>query len=118
VQVAVDGLGQAASLGEHVEGPDAAAGDPATPIAEFIVDVAGGEDGPAAISSGDILEPFVNSALAFGQPFSCSLVHSKSLSLVDPNPFGNLRLTENQRDFEPFSRRGAAKPFRVRLRKG
>jgi hypothetical protein len=64
VQALVDGLGQAESVGEHVDGPDAPVGDGPVPVRDVVVDGVIGEDGPAGSGVVGVVEPASDSGLA------------------------------------------------------
>ena len=79
VQAAVDGVDQAELPGQEVDGADAAVGDAAAAVADFVVDVAGGEHGSGAVAEVGLVEASLDPALAAGQFLAYLGVHSKSL---------------------------------------
>jgi purine-nucleoside phosphorylase len=75
----VDGAVEADAIAQEVQCADAAIGDAATTLGEFVMDVGGGEDGLVEILEFVLVEPILNSALAGVQLASYLNVHSKLL---------------------------------------
>ena len=80
VQILVDGLDETDALSEQVKGADAAVSDAAAAVGDVIVDVGGGEGGPAGVAEAFLVESAFNSALAVGELLVYLGAHSKSLS--------------------------------------
>ena len=80
VQVLIDVVNEPDPLGQHLKGADAAVGDAAGAIGDFIVDVGGGEGGPVGVAEPFLVESAFDSALAVDQLLVYLGVHSKSLS--------------------------------------
>ena len=78
VQLAVEGVDEAAVAGQQVDGPDAAAGEAAVAGGEFIVDVGGGQQRHlrGAVVMADAMG---DATLAGGQNLVYKSIHSKRL---------------------------------------
>ena len=74
----VDVADQAESLGQEVDGPDAAGGDGPGAVADLVVDVRGGHHRPRALDAGLILDAAEDSPLASVQLAVDTGVHSKT----------------------------------------
>ena len=74
----VDGLDQAGPTSEGVDGTDAADGDAAAAVGDFIMNVAGGHHGLGAIAELRLVQTALDAALAVSQFLSYDRVHSKS----------------------------------------
>ena len=79
VQLIVDGLNEADASGQEVEGADAAVGDAAVAVGDFVMDVGGREDGLVDVVELGLVEPSVNPTLAAFQLSSYLGIHSKLL---------------------------------------
>jgi hypothetical protein len=64
VKSLVDGLGQTESVGEHVDGPNAAVSDGPVSVSDVVVDGTTGEDGSAGSGVVGVVEPASDSGLA------------------------------------------------------
>src|SRR5450432_1391640 len=80
VQALVDGVDQTKLAREEMDGADAAVADAVATVAEFVLNVAGGEHGFAAIAERGFVEGASEAALAIGQLPGYSWFRSKSLS--------------------------------------
>jgi hypothetical protein len=80
MEFAIDGVDEADALGEEMKGADAAVTDAVHAVGDFVVDVAGGEDGPMAAAGFGFVEPALDTALVSVQSMSYLGIHSKSLS--------------------------------------
>jgi hypothetical protein len=80
MQFAIDGLNEADAACQKVKGADAAVADAVDAFGDFIVDVAGGKDGPIVAHGARFVEPSLQTALASVSLMSYLGVHSKSLS--------------------------------------
>src|SRR5438105_7991383 len=69
---------QAESVGQEVDGPDAAGGDGPGAVADLVVDVRGGHHRPRALDAGLILDAAEDSPLASVQLAVDTGVHSKT----------------------------------------
>src|ERR1700690_1626558 len=76
----VNRLGETESVREGVDGANAAVGNTAVSLADFVMDVAGGENRPPTAFEVELVEPAFNSALASVQLSASLNFHSKSLS--------------------------------------
>jgi hypothetical protein len=75
----VDGFDQSQLAGEQVHGADAPIGQAVGALADFIMDIAGGEQGLGTAAQVARVEPTLQAALAVGQFLSYLGIHSKSL---------------------------------------
>jgi hypothetical protein len=80
VEVTVDSLGEAESVGQGVQGAEAAVGDAAVALADLVAEVGGGEHGPLAACEVELVEPAFDAALASAQLLAYLGFHSKSLA--------------------------------------
>ena len=109
VQPAVDGLGQAQLAHQEVDGADTAVADAPATVADFVVDVAGGEHGLGAAAQVVFVQTFLDAALAAGELLAYSGVHSKSLHGRGDACCGDTHRTpEMPKDFEFFQKHHAA----------
>jgi hypothetical protein len=79
LQASVDGLGQAKLSGKGMDGSDASDGESAGPLGNFIMDVAGSQDGLGAATEVVFVEASLDASLAVGQFLPYALFHLKSL---------------------------------------
>jgi hypothetical protein len=79
VKTFVDGLGQAESVREHVDRPDAAVGNGPVAVGHVVGDEVIGEDGPGGGRVPGLVESASDSGLARAEPGAEHRVHSKSL---------------------------------------
>jgi hypothetical protein len=70
MEAIVDRVHQADALREEMKGANAAMGDAADALRDFVMDVAGGENGPMAANRPGLVEPALDSALASAEPIS------------------------------------------------
>src|SRR5947209_19689984 len=79
VQTLIDGFDQSELAGEQVHDADAVIGQTVGPLADFVVDVAGGEHGLFTAAQVAGVEAALQAALAVGEFLSYLGMHSKSL---------------------------------------
>jgi hypothetical protein len=109
VQAAIDGLGQAEQPHREVDGTNTAVADAAAAVADFVVDVAGGEHGFGEAAQVVVVQPFLHAALATGEFLAYSGIYSKSLHVLRRRALGHTHQTpEMPRDFEFFHELHAA----------
>ena len=63
MEFAINGVDKADALGEEMKGADAAVADAVHAIGDFVVDVAGGEDGAIGGAGFGFIEPTLDAAL-------------------------------------------------------
>jgi len=80
MEFAIDGIDEAEALGEEMKSADATVADAVHAVGDFVVDVAGGEDGPMAANGFAFIEPALHTALVSVQAISYLGIHSKFLS--------------------------------------
>ena len=80
MEFAIDGIDEAETLGEEMKGADAAMADAVNAVGDFVVDVAGREDGSMAAVGFGFIEPALDTTLVSVQAISYLGIHSKSLS--------------------------------------
>ncbi len=79
-QISIDGRGETEPVRQSMHGADPAMRDAAVALADFVVDVAGGEHRLLAAFEVELVEPAFDSALASVQLSAYLDFHSKSLS--------------------------------------
>jgi hypothetical protein len=98
VQVLIDGIDEADTLGEQMKSPDAAVGQSSCAVGDLVVDVGGREGGPAGVAEAFVVESSLDSALAVGELLVYLGVHSKSLFVgVDDGVATSSDVAESQR---------------------
>ena len=80
MEFTIDGVDEADALGEKMKGADAAVADAVHAFGDFVVDVAGGEDGAIRAAGFGFIEPTLDPALVSVEAMSYFGIHSKSLS--------------------------------------
>jgi hypothetical protein len=70
VKSLIDGIDQADALGQQLKGADAAMADTVNAFGDFVMNVAGIEDGSMAADRFGLIEATLDSALASAEPIS------------------------------------------------
>jgi hypothetical protein len=104
MQVVIDVSDQSGPACQQEHGADAAGAQALDPLAQFVMDVVGGDHGSLAFGAGSVFDPTKDSPLALAEFVEDISFHSK-VSVVWPSE--DMRpppLFQNQRGFSSFFR--------------
>src|SRR4051794_14166863 len=118
VQVAIDIGDQSGPACQKEHGADAAGAQALDPLAQFVMDVVGGDHGAIALGAGSVLDPAQDSPLALAEFVEDIRFHSK-VSVVWPSE--DMRpppLLPNRRGFSSFFRQMDLRDLYITLGSG
>ena len=115
MQFIVDGVDESDASGQEVERADAAVGDAAVPLGDFVVNVGGLEGGLVEILELGFFEPVANPPLVASQSPRYVIVHSYSLFSVVGQSVVTSSDAAETKEFRAFSEIILADNRRVRL---
>ena len=118
VQVVIDISDQSGSACQKEHGADTAGAQALDPLAQFVMDVVGGDHGALAFGAGSVFDPAQDSPLALAEFVKDISFHSK-VSMVWPNE--DMRpplLLPNHRGFSSFFRQMDLRDLYITLGSG
>jgi len=115
VEATINGVDQANAPGQKVEGADAAVGQAANPVRNFVMNVAGREHGLIEIGHDCLIQASLDATLAVGEFSPYDLFHSKSLLASDVEVCSYSSDARKMRGFRVFSENHPGQHSRIRL---